>query len=120
MNSIGDAPALGEYVELKLNNKLTGIIDIDNLQLYSQADTSYTFYFFPRINLLMAHKKVTDFSTTISLGALEVTNQYADYYGYEWIKVHAASSSTTVRKSGPVSKMLTNCIINPVTSYVTT
>jgi hypothetical protein len=31
MNSVGDAPALGEYVELKLNNKLTGIIDIDNL-----------------------------------------------------------------------------------------
>lgn len=61
-------PVLGQHLEMKLNNQLTGIIDIDNLELYSEPDASYTFYFFPRVNLLIGHKTVTDFATVVDLG----------------------------------------------------
>lgn len=65
----------------------------------------------------MVHKKVTDYSTNIDLGSLFITNEYVDYYGYDWIKIHSASSENTVRKSGPLSKILTHCVINPVSLF---
>jgi len=52
-------------------------------------DPSYSFYFFKRINLVLAKKIINDGSTTINFGALEQTNQYAEYFGYDWVKVHS-------------------------------
>ena len=91
IGSVGQVPLINEYLELKLNDHLTGLIDLPDLLTEIEPDTSYEFYFFPRIDLLIGKKLVTDYVQVVDLGATQVTNEYADYYGYEWAKVHSDS-----------------------------
>lgn len=45
--------------------------------------------------MLLGLKKITDGVKLMNLGNLEMTNQYADYVGYDWVKTH--SNLATIR-----------------------
>lgn len=69
IGSIGDVPAVGEFLELKFNSHLVGIIGLNNFELYTETDAFYTFYYFPRVTMLLAYKKLASLGTTVQLGA---------------------------------------------------
>ena len=81
--------------EFKFSQRGVGIIGLTNFMTNSYLDTSYTFYFFKRLNLIHAHKIINDSSTTVTFGQLETSNKFVDYYGYDWVKVHSSSSLQT-------------------------
>ena len=54
---------------------------------------------------------MTDGVALVELGATEVTNNYADYVGYDWVKYHSRASITTTRSAGPSHKILKHCLI---------
>lgn len=66
---------------------LTGIVDFTNNTL-DPVDSPYTYYFFARLNLLLAIHTDAGPSTNLPIGAKEISNDFADYYGYEWVKVY--------------------------------
>lgn len=65
---------------------LTGIVDFtDNLL---DTVSPYTYYFFARLNLLLAIHTDAGSSKYLPIGMNEISNDFADYYGYEWVKVY--------------------------------
>lgn len=50
---------------MKFDNQVAGLINIPDFMGYTQANSLFDFYFFPRINLMIAHKKSTDGNTSV-------------------------------------------------------
>ena len=67
--------------------------------------------------MLIGEKNVNDASNLISLGNVEVSNQYSDEYGYEWLKVHSSVTSETVKIGAQLKKNMPACQI-PSVAYV--
>ena len=91
---LADAPNQHEIVQLKLDNQVAGLIDIPDILDNLPINIDYDFYFFPRINLLTGHKVTTIASQLVEIKVdevTEVTNQYADYIGYDWVKLHSSN-----------------------------
>jgi len=109
-------PDSTSVIELKISNRGVGLINLVDFYSSLFPDASYNFYFFQRINLLLAFKKVNDSSTVINLGTLEQTNYYSDYYGYDWVKVHSSSLDLTTWNAGSVMQLLQPCNITIITS----
>lgn len=63
-------PDSTSQVEFKITSRNYGIIKLTDFVSGPIPDTSYTYYFFQRINVLQANKKINDGSTTVNLGAL--------------------------------------------------
>jgi hypothetical protein len=63
-------PATPDVIEVKISNRGVGIIGLNDFYGSSYTDGSYSYYFFKRINLLLAYKSYNDSSSTINLGAL--------------------------------------------------
>jgi hypothetical protein len=55
-----------------------------------------------------------DGSTTLNLGALEIANQYSDYFGYDWVKVHSLTTVNTIWNAGSQYAKLQPCsLVSP-------
>lgn len=109
---VANSPTSTDVVELKFDNQVAGLIDIPDFMLYTEANPLFDFYFFPRINMMLGHKKFTDNVQLVELGATEVTNNYADYIGYDWVKYHSRTSITTTKQAGPSHKILQHCTLS--------
>lgn len=59
--------------------------------------------------MLLAVKLFNDSSVNINLGVQEVTNQYQDYFGYDYVKVHSNSLIQTTWNAGHLLQPLLSC-----------
>jgi hypothetical protein len=62
-------------------------------------------------------KQVNDSSATIDFGALEQTNNFVDYFGYDWVKVHS-NVNQTIYNAGSLFEPLLSCTILTVTPTI--
>lgn len=105
-------------MELKISSRGVALIGLNNFYNYIYNDASYNFFFFKRINLILGVKNVNDNSPTINLGALEETNNFVDYFGYDWVKVHSNTIPQTVYNAGSLFAPLVSCSVLAVTPNV--
>lgn len=76
-------PNTNEIIEMKLLAGAVGMTTIPSFyNAAGIADTSYNSFFFKNLNFLIAEKNVNDGSKLINIGATEISNQFADEYGY--------------------------------------
>lgn len=104
-------------MELKFNNHLVGITDIPDLISTTLPSNPFIFYFFHRVNILLAVKDSNpNISPSFIIGTASSSNEYADYYGYDWIKVYGQEAVT--KKAGPVSALLNPCSTTTPTVFL--
>lgn len=109
-------PTADDTIELKILPRTVGLITIPSFWNPSFVDTTYNFFFFKNINLLIGNRKnLPPSSKVIDIGAIEASNQFADEYGYQWLKVHSQSQIQTVKVAGQVIKMMPSCTIPTIT-----
>ncbi len=60
---------------------------------------------------------MSDNSNVINLGTLEVSNNYADYYGFDWLKVYDINSVSTIKNAGNYNVLMNSCQIPSITSF---
>lgn len=78
---------------MKILARAVGMINIPSFLNPAFIDTTYDFFFFKNINFLIGQRKnLVPSSKLINIGAIEVSNQFADEYGYEWLKIHSAAN----------------------------
>ena len=93
------------------------MIGLTNWEAYSQADPTYEFYFFPRVNLLQGLKLTSEKKQSVLMGADFITNEYGSEWGYDWVKIHS-TAETTIRKSGTKKQLLSHCTVSLIDSFV--
>ena len=111
-------PDSTNVVELKISNRGVALIGLNNFYNYIYNDVSYNFFFFKRINLIQGVKNVNDNSPTINLGFLEQTNNFIDYFGYDWVKVYSNIIPQTVYNAGSLFAPLLSCTVITVTPNI--
>ena len=50
----------------------------------------------------------------INFGVVEKTNEYADEYGFEWLKIHSANTMETTKIGGQVKRSVRECQVSAV------
>ena len=108
-------PDSTNVAELKISSRGAALIGLANFYTRTYSDGSYLFYFFKRINLVLAKKMVNDSSVNIKFGAIESTNTFVDYFGYDWVKIHSSLGQQTVYNAGSLFQPLISCSIVTVT-----
>lgn len=111
-------PDTTNVVELKISNRGVALIGLDNFYTSTYNDGSYLFYFFKRINLVLGLKQSNNSSPTIDFGTLERTNNFIDYFGYDWVKVHSNIVPQTIYNAGNLFAPLVACSIVTVTPVI--
>lgn len=109
-------PTISDTIELKLLARAVGLIDLLTFTTPSFADTtSFDFYYFENLNFVIAQKKLNDGVKVINFGAAEISNTYADDYGYEWVKVHSVANRETIKVGSQLIRSILSCSISTVT-----
>lgn len=111
-------PDSTNVAELKISYRGAALIGLANFYTRTYSDGSYLFYFFKRINLILAKKMVNDSSININFGSIESTNTFVDYFGYDWVKIHSSNGQQTVYNAGSLFQHLISCSIVAVTPTI--
>lgn len=108
-------PDSTNVAELKISSRGAALIGLANFYTRTYSDGSYLFYFFKRINLVLAKKMVNDSSVNINFGSIESTNTFVDYFGYDWVKIHSSPGQQTMYNAGSLFQTLISCSVVTVT-----
>jgi hypothetical protein len=108
-------PDTSDVAELKISSRGVALIGLANFYNRVYSDSSYSFYFFKRINLVLALKTSNNSSPTINFGAIETTNKFVDYFGYDWVKIHSNTVQKTIYNAGSLFSPLLPCSVVTVT-----
>lgn len=84
-----------DVFELKFLARAVGIINIPTFlpATFHTVSATHKFYFFKNLNFVIAERISTSTPNLIQFGAAELSNQFSDEYGFEWLKVHSALNS---------------------------
>jgi hypothetical protein len=75
----------------KLDNSLVGLVSLPDF--VSPNDTNnYFYYYFPKVNMVMAEKKSGTSVTSIGIGGTQGSQEYATTYGFNFIKIFSTSN----------------------------
>lgn len=105
-------PIVNDVIELKVSSRAAGIAQLSSFISGVHPDTSFSFTFFPNVNVLLALKMVYNAANLINIGTAELANNFVDYYGYDWLKIHTGINGITKYSSPRNDILLNNQLIN--------
>lgn len=76
----------------KLDNSLVGLTNIPDF-VSPNDTTNYFYYYFPKVNMVMAEKKTANNIYTIGLGSTESSQDYSTTFNFNFIKVFSTSNA---------------------------
>jgi len=76
----------------KLDNSQVGLIGIPDF-VSPNDTTDYNYYYFPKVNMVMAQKKTSSSIYTIGIGSSETSQLYSTTFGFDFIKVFSTTNT---------------------------
>lgn len=76
----------------KLDNSLLGLVSIPDFALPNDT-TNYNYYYFPKVNMVMAEKKTATNVYTIGIGSTESSQDYSTTFNFNFVKIFSTSNA---------------------------